>query len=549
MSFLKKNRLKVILASIIAILLVASVYMISNYKSSSNSNTQSMGGQQGPSSSRQFGGGTTPNWQKPANGNTNKTTDIKPNTNKASSGKANMPKQSGKHGNGMGMMSSSSSSSSKYSSAFIAYTGMFFIIFITVLLLIVRKKIKISKENAHVLIIGLLIIGFLLRTASALIIDGQPFDISTFRGWANTASSNLLKVYQNKSSVDYPPLYIYVLYIIGKLSKVSILGNYYVLLLKMPSIITDILSGYLIYKISKTRVSKEIGIILAAAYIFNPAVIINSTIWGQVDSFFTLIIMLALFFLSEDKIIFSTIFFILAVLMKPQGMIFLPILLFAYIKGRDIKIILKSVITGIITGLIVIIPFSMSQGIMWIFKLYISEASEYQYASDNAFNFYSLIGANHTNYFSTLFIFDYHTWGMIAIVLVTILSGYIYIKGEGKSAIFLATLVEVVGVFNFSVGMHERYMFTAVAISILAYMYFKDRRLLILSAVFTLTIYINTQDVLTGVSVLGYTPVLIITSLLNVLGFVYLVKLSIDLVVKKKIKTLSEYDQPIITKQ
>ncbi len=433
----------------------------------------------------------------------------------------------------------SSSSSDKYLPSFIAYTVMFFIIFISVLLLILYKKMKISKENVHVIIIGILVIGFLLRTASALIIDGQSFDISVFRGWANAAASNLLKVYENKTSVDYPPLYLYVLYVIGKLSKISIIGNYYPLILKLPSIITDILSGYLIYKISKTRVSKEIGIILEAAYIFNPAILINSTIWGQVDSFFTLLIMLALFFLSEAKIIPSTIFFALAVLMKPQGIIFLPILLFAYIKGRGIKTIFKSLLTGIITGLIVIIPFSMTQGTIWIFKLYISEASEYPYATDNAFNFYSLIGANHTNYFSTFFIFDYHTWGMIAIVLVTILSGYIYMEGKDKSAIFIAALVEIVGVFNFSVGMHERYMFTAVAISILAYIYFKDRRLLVLSAIFTLTIYVNTQGALNGVSVIGYTPVLILISLMNVLGFVYLVKVAIDLVVKKKVRILS----------
>ncbi|WP_026884412.1 glycosyltransferase 87 family protein [Clostridium akagii] len=523
MNILKKNMVKVIIVVISSILLVLSVYMIYNYNSASNSNTQSMGQQQGPPGSIQASRGDTSNLQKPKT----------PNTNKAPSNKGNIPQQSGQPGAGMGTMNSSSSSSTKYLPSFIAYTVMFFIIFISALLLIVYKKIKISKENIHVLIIGILVIGFLLRTASALIIDGQSFDISTFRGWANTVSSNLLKVYENKTSVDYPPLYLYVLYIIGKISKISILGNYYPLLLKLPSIITDVLSGYLIYKTSKTRVSKEIGIILAAAYIFNPAILINSTIWGQVDSFFTLLIMLALFFLSEDKIIFSTIFFALAVFMKPQGIIFLPILLFAYIKGNDIKTILKSVITGIITGLIVIIPFSMTQGIMWIFKLYISEASEYPYASDNAFNFYSLIGANRTNYFSTFFIFDYHTWGMIAIVLVTIFSGYIYIKGKDKSAIFIATLVEIVGVFNFSVGMHERYMFTAVAISILAYIYSKDRRLLFLSAMFTLTIYVNTQDVLSGVNVIGYTPVLILTSLLNVLGFAYLAKVGIDLTLKK----------------
>lgn len=558
MPFLKKNMLKIVLASITFILLSLSVYMIYNYKStSSNSNFQSMGQQGAPSNNKVGAGGSAPTGQKPPNNSKNNTAPKSPNNNfdkkvgNASKDKnSNMTTPPQNQGNtmqqsgsgGMGMTSSSSSSSTKYSPAFIAYTILFFILFISILLLRVRKKIKISKENAPMLITGILVIGFLLRTASALLIDGHPFDINIYKGWANTAANNLLNVYANTSAVDYPPVYIYVLYIIGKLSKITLLGNYYVLLLKLPSIITDVLSGYMIYKVSKTRVSTEIGIILAAAYVFNPAVLINSTIWGQVDSFFTLIIILALYFLSEEKIIFSTIFFVLAVLMKPQGIIFLPILLFAYIKGRDIKSVVKSVISGIITALVVILPFSMTQGIMWIFKLYIRELSEYPYATNNAFNFYALIGANHTSESSTLFIFNYHVLGMLAIVLVTIFSGYIYIKGKDKSAIFIATLVEVVGVFNFSVGMHERYMFTAIAISILAYIYYKDKRLLILAALFTLTIYINTHDALfqqfNGVNIISYSPIVIFTSLISVLSFVYLAWVSIDIVVKNEIKNL-----------
>ncbi|MFT8315829.1 MAG: hypothetical protein ABF633_16505 [Clostridium sp.] len=436
-----------------------------------------------------------------------------------------------------GSAKDSSNSNSIYSPVFMAYCILFFILFISTYLILIYKKIKIQAADAYTLIAGIFVIGFLLRIYLGLLIDGQPFDINLYKRWATAAANNLLTVYGNDSSIDYPPVYIYILCIIGKLANISLLSKYYYLLLKIPSIIADILSSYFIYRIANKRTYKELSILLGAFYIFNPAVLMNSTIWGQADSFFAFIVILSVFLLSENKLIFSSILFTVAVLMKPQGIILLPLLLFELIRRKNLKSILYCVLPALITTLIIILPFSISNGnIIWIFNLYKNTIGEYPYASDNAFNFFSLIGANMTRDTTTMFIFSYHTWGMIFIVLITLFSGFIYIKAKNRSFVYIVALIQVVGVFNFSVGMHERYMFTAVIISILAYIYAKDKRLLILSALFTLIIYINTHVVLfnqfNGSNALLYNAITILTSLLNVLGFLYLLKLSIDILGK-----------------
>lgn len=102
-----------------------------------------------------------------------------------------------------------------------------------------------------------------------------------------------------------------------------------------------------------------------------------------------------------------------------------------------------------------------------------------------------------------------------------------------------AALIQIAGVFTFSVGMHERYLFPAAALSILAFIYIKDIRLLITSVGFSITSYINTHVVLFkalngNTSFSSRSLCLILTSLLNVVLFCYLVKAMIDIAIRNK---------------
>ncbi|HWQ41666.1 MAG TPA: hypothetical protein VN456_06475 [Desulfosporosinus sp.] len=436
------------------------------------------------------------------------------------------------------MTSTNNNASANYNPQIIAYAVAFLMLFLAGYYLVTEKKIKIQPSDAKILILTLLGVGLLLRIPLALLINGHPFDLNTFKNWATTAANNFSQFYQGRNASDYPPMYIYVLFLIGKIGSLSALSPYFTLLLKLPSILADIATSFLIYKLAKKYLSLEISILLTAFYTFNPAVLINSTIWGQVDSFFTLIIVAAIAFLSEKKIGIATLLFTAAVLMKPQGIIFLPVLFFELIRQKSLMSWLKIISTSLITAIVIVLPFSSNANVLWIFKLFASTLAEYPYASVNAFNFFSLIGANFTKDAGTLFVFSYHSWGLIATVMITAFSWLLFIKGNNRVYASAVALLLIDGVFTFSSRMHERYLFPAVALSILTFIYLRDKRLLLLTAGFSTTIYINTHFVLyetqSGINSISFGPLLIVTSLLNVLMFVYLIKVLYEIVWERR---------------
>ncbi|OXM84830.1 hypothetical protein [Paenibacillus rigui] len=193
------------------------------------------------------------------------------------------------------------------------------------------------------------------------------------------------------------------------------------------------------------------------------------------------------------------------------------------------------------------LPFSIGQSPLWLYKLYAGTVNEYPYASVNAYNFFALLGANYKQDTSVLFLFSYHTWGMAFIVLITLFSWRVYHKGGARLAP-LAALLQIAGVFTFSSSMHERYLFPAAALALLAYSGLKDRRLLWLAAGFSLTVFMNTYAVFYNATkgAAAYNFTLFFTSWINVLLCLYLLKVAWDLAAEKQALTLTgnESDKP-----
>ncbi|EHS54978.1 glycosyltransferase 87 family protein, partial [Paenibacillus sp. Aloe-11] len=294
-------------------------------------------------------------------------------------------------------------------------------------------------------------------------------------------------------------------------------------------ILADIVTAYMLYRLASKRVGYAISLGLAIFYVFNPAVFINSTFWGQVDSFFTMLIVGMIVLLVENRIGWSTVLFTIAVLMKPQGIIYGPVLFFELLKQRKIQPWLLAVGGAVVTTILVILPFSWGQEPLWLLDLYKGTVGEYPYASVNAYNFFALIGGNYTQDTTTLFLFSYHTWGMICIVLVTLFTWWMYIRSRKPQFAAAAALVLIAGVFTFASSMHERYLFPAAALAVLAYLYLRDRRFLWLAGGFSLTIFLNTFDIFYSSNTRDqYGIILCVTSLLNVLLFGYLVKVVWD---------------------
>ncbi len=334
-----------------------------------------------------------------------------------------------------------------------------------------------------------------MRIAAGAYFEGFSSDINLFKKWADTAVNSFGQFYARSSS-DYPPLYIYVLFLIGKINTFSTMSPYANLIMKMPSILADIASAVLILRIAKKYASSNTGILLSMFYLFNPAVFINSSMWGQVDSFFTFIVAFAVYMLTEKRIGFAAVFFIAAVLMKPQGIIFLPLLFFELVRRKNIKDILKVAVSAMITASIIVLPFSLNMNLSWIYKLFVGTVAEYPYASVNAFNLHSLLGANYVNDASILFIFNYHVWGLMFICTTTMFSWFVYIKSNNRLFASAVAMFQIIGVFTFSTRMHERYLFPAIALAVLSLIYIRDKKLFLISLGVSITSFLNTAFIL-----------------------------------------------------
>ncbi|MEN8906447.1 MAG: hypothetical protein ABF289_10865 [Clostridiales bacterium] len=400
-----------------------------------------------------------------------------------------------------------------------------FFIPVLIYLIIMIVFVKGYPKNKRFFIFGLVLIcilAILVRFVLRIKMQGHPIDIGCFTAWANEASENLFGFYSSDGFSDYPPIYIIVLSIMGKIAKLLNIGldhEKYILVISLPSIIADILIGIIIYKLASEKISDKIAIVLITLFVFNPLVILNSSIWGQVDSFFTLFILLMLIQMSKGNLICTNLILVISILIKPHGLIFIPIVFYNFmfkfyykimdrknnknekffnsliytLRNEYLRKILLSLISIIGTVFFILMLFKKTYNEpLWIIDLFIGTVSQqYNYATLNAFNFYAAVKANWVDDSEMFLHLSYNNWGSFFIILISILVGIMFVLLYDEKIPIITSLVLITGVYIFSSRMHERYMFPAIAITLLVVIYYKKHWILFLYVFLSFTNFIN----------------------------------------------------------
>ena len=335
---------------------------------------------------------------------------------------------------------------------------------------------------------------FIARVVLSLIFYGHPTDIGCFMAWGNmVVDVGPANFYTSGAFADYPPGYMYVCGALSGLCK--LLGIPYgsdgmALLFKMPSTFADMATVFLLYHLAKRNNLGEKGALLVAGiYAFTPTLMFVSGAWGQIDSVLALLVALTIWLLQSDKRILAGAVYGLAILMKPQALMFGPILAVAFvldvIDHRDQWIKkAKETVLAVVAALAVIfvlaLPFQGSQDVFWLISKYKDTATSYHYASIEAFNLGSLLGWNWKTADTLILGIPYYKFGMGMIILSVLFSSVLYFFGrkQNRGALYLAAGLGVLLIFTFGHYMHERYMIPALLLILIAYIYYGDRRLL-----------------------------------------------------------------------
>jgi len=243
------------------------------------------------------------------------------------------------------------------------------------------------KKNQNIILILFfaLILRFFLSFFGTLHLDQ-----GTFIAWSNILVHDGFKSFYNGWS-DYLPGYLYILWGLGKINLLGIVSQPF--LYKFPANIADILTGFLIYKIIAKSKGEKWGIFGTIIYLFNPAIIFNSAIWGQVDSLTALLSLFSIF-TFPTSVILSAASLAFGTIVKPQTAFIFPVILFMMVKEKwKLAKILSYLFVGLLVFVLGFVPFwNHGNLISFIYERLGVSLNQYQNTSVNAFNFWGIVG-------------------------------------------------------------------------------------------------------------------------------------------------------------
>ncbi len=343
----------------------------------------------------------------------------------------------------------------------------------------------------------LFLLGFTLRIYLGLTSEGFSVDIDTFKSWARiTNEVGFSRIYRQNIFLDYPPGYLYVLTLLEKLRLalgLDAASAAFTLVMKLPSIFADLCCAGVLLYLGKRRLGEKPALFLSGTYLFCPAVFLNSSQWGQADSFCTAILLASVLLLYKELYLPSAILYGAAVTCKPQMLIFAPLYLFFTWKQRRFFMLFGGVACALATILLVATPFTQNFDYLWLVQQYRSTMDGYPFYSINAYNFWAWARKNWQalpgGALGSLL-------NLLGPVIATVLCGVLVFFSKRKDALFACPFLLMSAMYFFSVKMHERYLFPALLFLLLAYVFGKDRRLLWAFAANAFTHYLNVSYVL-----------------------------------------------------
>ncbi len=203
-----------------------------------------------------------------------------------------------------------------------------------------------GTQGAVGAVLLVLALGLALRLIIAQMAPGTGFevDLISFRAWSsNLATEGLSGFYERPFFHDYTPGYLYVLWLMGSLGNVLDWDTWQAaapsltlltdLDLKAPAILADLVIGWLVWSMVRESGGRD-RLALAAAFVavINPVSWFDSVLWGQVDSFGVVFLLLGLREVWRDHPERAAIYTVLAALIKPQLGILIPIVAIVTIR-------------------------------------------------------------------------------------------------------------------------------------------------------------------------------------------------------------------------
>ena len=242
---------------------------------------------------------------------------------------------------------------------------------------------------------------------------GHPGDLLVFQQWEDQLATQDWSKFADSTSFIYYP-FLYVLFVLGRLSRVLVDAPPSWTFLKIPPILGDLglawVAGVLAQRLTPTSIQRQFPVrgLVTAAILLNPAVFFISALWGQIDSVGALLALGSFLLIAtgpiklhREAIGIGLIALLLGI--KPQMAVVVPLLVLILLRrhlfteqdldGRGAAVAAARLGGLGVLGLAVILaapaPFGLDPGSV---AYYYRHAPTYAFTSVNAFNLWGALG-------------------------------------------------------------------------------------------------------------------------------------------------------------
>ncbi|MBG9751057.1 hypothetical protein ABD81_20190 [Bacillus thuringiensis] len=362
-----------------------------------------------------------------------------------------------------------------------------------------------SFKWLHFYLMVVVVASLLLRIYLAFHLEGYERDQLFFVDWMNTVGKyGLGDVYAHGDLVNYPPFFLALLGIYGViLSFFNISVDAAGVLIRVPSIAFEVVA-IIIFAIASKRIENSIvRAALVTFFAFSPAVIVDGTIWGQVDMLHS-ILMVSSILLLMYKPTWSGAIYAIALLAKFQSIVIAPVFAMYFLKiifeKREGKQLIKFII-GFCIPLLIFGLYFAAHGtfITMLTQAYLNAVGTFPTVTVFAMNiWYYAIGTD-PNTVDTIQVLPHITLKTVGLILLSIAAAltclYVFFHRHMNTAILLkaATFISF-AFFMLPTQMHERYAFPALVFVIFLLLY--EMKWTGIALGLTLTIFLNLVMVL-----------------------------------------------------
>ena len=245
--------------------------------------------------------------------------------------------------------------------------------------------------------------------------------------------------------------------------------NTHIAFYKLPGLISDLGTGWIIYLFSRRL--KRRSLVPTLLYLFNPAVIYTSSVWGQIEPINIFFLVLSLYFGTEKKpryLYYSLISFTFSALIKQTALWFLPFYLILWFKNSKIKEIFVGLVYSLIIFFVSYLPFGLQP--LSAIQNYLSTLTGSTFlAADQAWNIWYFIFPKGTQDSLSLGIFSLRTFSIIILGISLAYLLFNSLKHYSGQKLLVNLFIWSLLVFFLQTRVHERHLAFAISFFWLAF--------------------------------------------------------------------------------